>query len=152
VQDTPRLGPTVYIGSYDGRFYALNAQSGATRWTHEAGGKISGSATIIGDVVYYSDLGSRTTAGLNARTGSPVFSFPDGAFNAVIADSKAIYLDGYQTVYQLRAGAHPRRRGAAAHDQAKHRQSQNRRAKHRGARKPKAAQRANKRKKAPPDR
>jgi len=150
VQDTPGLGPTVYIGSYDGRFYAFNAQSGAIRWTHDAGGKISGSATIIGDVIYYSDLGSRTTAGLNARTGSPVFSFPDGAFNAAIADPKAIYLDGYQTVYQMLPGAHPRRVAAAAHHQAKHRQAQSRPPKHRRAPRRKADQRATKRKKASP--
>ena len=42
VEDTPGLGPTVYIGSYDGNMYAFNAQSGAVRWTHNAGGKISG--------------------------------------------------------------------------------------------------------------
>jgi outer membrane protein assembly factor BamB len=109
VEDTPGLGPTVYIGSYDGNFYAFNAQSGAIRWTHNAGGKISGSATIVGNVVYYSDLGSKTTAGLNTRNGTQVFSFPDGAFNPVIADTKTIYMDGYQTVYQLLPGAAPRR-------------------------------------------
>ena len=54
---SPGLGPTVYIGSYDGNFYAFNAQSGAVRWRHAAGGRISGSATIVGDVVYYSNLG-----------------------------------------------------------------------------------------------
>ncbi len=53
----PGLGPTVYVGSYDGNFYAFNAQSGAIRWRHPAGGRISGSATVVGNVVYYSDLG-----------------------------------------------------------------------------------------------
>ena len=32
-------------------------QSGAVRWSHPAGGRISGSATIVDNVVYYSDLG-----------------------------------------------------------------------------------------------
>ena len=32
VADIPGLGPTVYEGSYDGNFYAFNAQSGAIRW------------------------------------------------------------------------------------------------------------------------
>ncbi len=108
VDNTPGLGPTVYIGSYDGNFYAFNAQSGAIRWKHPAGGKISGSATIIANVVYYSDLGTKTSAGLDVRTGRQVFSFSQGAFNAVIADPKAIYLDGYATVYQLLPGARPR--------------------------------------------
>ncbi len=101
VQDTPGLGPTVYVGSYDGNFYAFNAQSGAIRWSHPAGGKISGSATIVGDVVYYSDLGTHTTAGLNVRTGQQVFSFRDGDFNPVVADNHAIYLVGSTTVYQM---------------------------------------------------
>jgi outer membrane protein assembly factor BamB len=102
VQDTPGLGPTVYLGSYDGNFYAFNAQSGAIRWKHPAGGKISGSATIVGDVVYYSDLGTKTTAGLNVRTGHKVFSFPDGAFNPVVCDDTGtIYLSGYTMLYQM---------------------------------------------------
>lgn len=112
-ENTPGLGPTIYLGSYDGDFYAFNARSGAIRWTHNAGAKISGSATIVGDVVYYSDLGSKTTSGLNVRTGQGVFSFPDGAFNPVIADHGAIYLIGYQTVYQMLPGA----KGSNAHPQ-----------------------------------
>jgi len=109
VQDTPGLGPTVFIGSYDGNFYAFNAQSGAIRWTHNAGGKISGSPTIVGNVVYYSDLGSKTSAGLDVRTGHQVFSFHDGLFSPVIADDRAIYLIGRQTIYELLPGARKRR-------------------------------------------
>jgi outer membrane protein assembly factor BamB len=102
VEDTPGLGPTVYLGSYDGNFYAFNAQSGAIRWRHPAGGKISGSATIVGNVVYYSDLGTRTTAGLDVRTGRQVFSFPDGAFNPVVCDDTGtLYLSGYTILYQM---------------------------------------------------
>jgi outer membrane protein assembly factor BamB len=101
VDDPPGLGPTIYLGSYDGNFYAFDARSGAVRWKHPAGGKISGSATIVGDVVYYSDLGTKTTAGLNVRTGRKVFSFPDGAFNPVVADAGTIYLSGYTTLYQM---------------------------------------------------
>jgi outer membrane protein assembly factor BamB len=102
VQDTPGLGPTVYLGSYDGNFYAFDARSGAIRWRHPAGGKISGSATIVGNVVYYSDLGTKTTAGLDVRSGRRVFFFPDGAFNPVVADdTDTIYLSGYTMLYQM---------------------------------------------------
>jgi outer membrane protein assembly factor BamB len=101
VADVPGLGPTVFIGSYTGDFYAFNAQSGAIDWTHPAGGRISGSATVVDDVVYYSDLGSKTTAGLNARTGAQVFSLDDGAFTPVIADRTALFLDGYNQIYEL---------------------------------------------------
>jgi outer membrane protein assembly factor BamB len=101
VADVAGLGPTVYLGSYDGYFYAFNAQSGAVRWRHLAGGRISGSPTIVNGVVYYSNLGARTTAGLDVRTGRQVFFFRDGAFNPIVADYKALYLSGYSTLYHL---------------------------------------------------
>jgi len=104
VANPPGLGPTVYVGSYDGHMYAFDAKSGAIRWAHPAGGKISGAATVVGRVLYYSDLGSRTSAGLDVVTGRQLFSFPDGAFNPVVADYEAIYLDGYGQIYQLLAG------------------------------------------------
>jgi hypothetical protein len=80
------------------------------------GGRISGSSTVIGNVVYFSNLGSKTTTGVDAVTGRTVFSFPDGAFTPIIADYHALYLDGYATIYQLLPGAKPkphakRRRG-----------------------------------------
>jgi len=101
VADVPGLGPTVYLGSYDGNFYAFDARSGAIRWSHPAGGKISGSATIVNNVVYYADLATKTTAGLNLRTGQQVFSFPDGAFSPVVADDDSIFLVGLNTLYEL---------------------------------------------------
>jgi outer membrane protein assembly factor BamB len=118
VADTPGLGPTVYLGSYDGNFYAFNAQSGAVRWTHNAGGKISGSGTIVGNVIYFSDLGSKTTEGLNTRTGAQVFSFSDGAFNPVIADFGAIYLAGYTRLYQILPKGPRRAKSAPSHARA----------------------------------
>ena len=101
VAEIPGLGPTVFLGSYDGNFYAFDARSGAIRWTHPSGGKISGAATIVDGVVYYSVLATKRTLGLDARTGKQVFSFPDGAFNAVVADDHAIYLSGYNVIYKL---------------------------------------------------
>ena len=101
VADVPGLGPTVYEGSYDGNFYAFSAQSGAIRWKHAVGGKISGSATIMGNVVYLSNLAAKNTVGLDVRTGHQVFAFPDGAFNPIVADRTTVYLSGYTTLYQL---------------------------------------------------
>jgi outer membrane protein assembly factor BamB len=97
----PGLGPTVYIGSYDGTFYAFDARSGAKRWSYSVGNRISGSATIVGNVVYFSDLGANDTFGLNVRTGKKVLGWPDGAFNPVVADRRAIYLAGYGNIYEL---------------------------------------------------
>jgi outer membrane protein assembly factor BamB len=116
IADPRGVGPTLYVGSYDGYMYAFNAQSGAVRWRHYAGGRISGSSTVVGHVVYFSDLGSKTTTGLDVATGRRVFSFPDGAFTPVIADYHAIYLDGYGELYQMLPGRpkHPRRAKQAA--------------------------------------
>jgi outer membrane protein assembly factor BamB len=101
VADVPGLGPTVYVGSYDGTFYAFDARAGRVRWSHAAGGRISGSPTIIGDVVYYANLGAKTSTGLDIRSGRTVFTFPEGAFNPVIADRGAVYLTGYANLFQL---------------------------------------------------
>jgi outer membrane protein assembly factor BamB len=101
VADVPGLGPTVYEGSYDGNFYAFNAQSGAIRWKRPSGGRISGSATIVGNVVYFSALGVKTTAGLDVRTGKRLFLWHDGAFNPIIADDSKVYLTGYSTLYEM---------------------------------------------------
>jgi len=104
VADVPGVGPTVYEGSYDGNFYAFNARTGAVRWKHRAGGRISGSATILGNIVYLSVLGSKTTIGLDARTGKRVFFFADGAFNPIVADNSRVYLTGYTKLYEMIPG------------------------------------------------
>lgn len=123
VATVPGLGPTVYVGSYDGNLYAFNARSGRIRWKHYSHGRISGSATVVGHVVYYSDLGTKKTTGLDARTGKQVFFFKDGAFNGLIADSHAIYLCGSTTLYELlpvrpsaarRSAQHPKDTQASA--------------------------------------
>jgi len=97
----PGLGPTVYIGAQDSRFYALDARSGRERWSKRAAGKISGTATILGDHVYYSSLAARMTYGVRARDGKEVFSRRQGAFNPAIADEKRVYLIGYSTITAL---------------------------------------------------
>ena len=153
VADPNGLGPSVYVGSYDGNMYAFNAQSGAVRWKHQAGGRISGSSTVIGNVVYFSNLGSKSTAGLNVVTGQQVFSFPDGAFTPIIADYHALYLDGYSRIYQLLPGRAPtarhkrrarRRAAAAAHHAARHAKHAKKKAKTTAKRKVRHAQRKQK--------
>jgi outer membrane protein assembly factor BamB len=98
VQDTPGLGPTVYAGSYDGTFYALNARSGGVRWTYRSGGKISGSPTIVGRTVYFSDLGKQETYGLSTRTGHLLFKRPFGAFDPVVSDGTHLFVVGNRSV------------------------------------------------------
>jgi outer membrane protein assembly factor BamB len=101
VTNAPGLGPTIYLGSYDGTFYAINARSGAISWTFNGHGRISGSATIVGRVVYFADLGSHRTYGLGISTGRVLFQMNTGAFDPVISDGKDIYLTGYTGLYGL---------------------------------------------------
>jgi outer membrane protein assembly factor BamB len=101
VTNTPGLGPTLYIGSYDGTFYALNARSGQISWEFNAHGRISGSATIIGRVVYFADLGDHRTYGLGISTGRVLFEKDTGAFDPVISDGREIFLTGTTGLYAL---------------------------------------------------
>ena len=97
---TPQGGPpTVYVGSYDGRFYALDARSGSTRWSRVLGDRISGAATVIGDLVFVSELEQKKTWALGVNTGKTVWSTDRGAFNPAISDGRRIYLLGYKRIY-----------------------------------------------------
>jgi outer membrane protein assembly factor BamB len=102
VAQVPNGKPTVYAGSYDGKFYALHARDGSTLWTYDAGGRISGGATVIGDIVYFADLGNRRTLGLGARTGRKLFEYHRGGYNPVVSDGRYIFLTGYTGVHAFR--------------------------------------------------
>ena len=91
----------IYLGSYDGTFYALNARSGHIAWKFDAHGKISGSATIVGRTVYFADLGTHRTYGLGISTGRVSFEKGTGSFDPVISDGKNIYLTGLEGLYAL---------------------------------------------------
>jgi outer membrane protein assembly factor BamB len=101
VAQVPGGQPTVYFGSYDGDFYAVDARSGARRWSYRSGGKISGAPTVVGNIVYFSDSGTKTTTALNAVSGHKVWSLDHGAFNPVISDGRTIFLTGHSLQYAL---------------------------------------------------
>jgi len=121
VADAPGIGPTIYVGSYDGNFYAINARSGHITWRHDDGGAISGSPTIIGRIVYFANLRSHHTEGLDIATGHVVFTMQTEArFDPGISDGHTLYLSGYGEIYALaptnsRARAHATHRAHAAH-------------------------------------
>jgi outer membrane protein assembly factor BamB len=101
IKNVKGRGPMVFFGSYDGTFYALDARSGKVRWTHRSGGKISGSPTIVGDVVYYADLGQAVTVGLKVGSGKVAFKYPIGAYDPIVSDGVNLYLTGNRSLTAL---------------------------------------------------
>jgi outer membrane protein assembly factor BamB len=99
--------PTVWVGSYSGTFYALDARTGAVRWSRYLGADLSGSATVLGDLVFVSSLALKSTWALGARSGRMIWRTRRGAFTAVIGDGRRIYFDGYSSLFGLDpAGVH----------------------------------------------
>ena len=101
VAAVPGVTPSVYVGSYDGRFYALDARTGAPRWTYPAGDSISGGASVIGRVVYFSTVHTHKTFGVDVGSGKLVWSFGHGAYTPAISDGQRLYLTGYSSEYGL---------------------------------------------------
>ena len=93
------MRPAVFIGSYAGRFAALNARTGGIIWSRSGYGKISGAASVIGRIVYFSSLSARRTWALSAKTGRVLWSIGKGAFNPAISDGKRVYITGYGSQY-----------------------------------------------------
>ena len=80
----------ILTGSYDGWFYAFNARTGARRWRFKAGARISGSATVVDDVVYFSTFGNGTF-GLEVGNGRQVWRRFEGRYSPVVATRDAFY-------------------------------------------------------------
>jgi outer membrane protein assembly factor BamB len=114
VASVPGGKPAVYIGSYTGQFFALDARSGSVLWVHSGPSKISGAASVIGSVVYYSSLSARHTYALSAKTGRVLWSLGQGAFNPAISDGKRVYITGYSSIFAFTTRQERRREKIAA--------------------------------------
>ena len=101
-----RRSPAAARSSTRARTTAASTRSTRARagsvWSRGGNGKISGGATVIGDIVYYADLGKRLTVGLDARTGRKVYEHERGSYNPVVSDGETIFLTGYHVLYALR--------------------------------------------------
>lgn len=88
------VGGTVYVGSHDGNFYAIDAVTGRQKWKFEAGAKVSGSAAVVDGSVFFAAENGMVYR-LNAADGSQVWqASPPRA--AAIAGSPAVL---YGTVF-----------------------------------------------------
>jgi outer membrane protein assembly factor BamB len=118
---------TVYVGTYDGKFLALDAATGDVRWSFDAPASIHGAPTVMDGLVYfstcgmcgqhgsrYAKLGPRRTFALDARTGKRVWTFPDGKYSPIVADSARVYLVGKTRLYGLEPADVRKRRAVRA--------------------------------------
>ena len=68
-------GGIVYFGCRDGHFYAVNANTGALRWSHDNhGGWVIASPAVTGGVVYFPTSDGTRFKALNAATGTVKFN------------------------------------------------------------------------------
>ena len=118
VVSTPAIaGDTVYVGSGDGKLYAIDLWNGSERWSYDAKSPISSSPAVDGKTVYVATRNGRLLA-IDAtthklrwqhQTGADVpwpwghESYDDYIASAVLTDDVVIFGAGDGSVYALRA-------------------------------------------------
>ncbi|MFZ2451920.1 MAG: PQQ-binding-like beta-propeller repeat protein [Methylovulum miyakonense] len=69
----------VYVGSYDGNVYAINAATGVQKWAYPTGGIVGSSPAVANGVVYIGSNEGKSLFALNAATGVKKWAFPTGS-------------------------------------------------------------------------
>jgi glucose dehydrogenase len=95
VAHVPGTPPSVYIGSYNEHFYALDALNGKQRWRFNVGGPVPGTAVVIGHTVYTSSFKTREAIGIDVRTHRKTFSLRQAGYTPVVSDGRRLYAIGY---------------------------------------------------------
>lgn len=103
VYSTPAIAKgTVFVGSYSGSFDALRLEDGSSKWSFDAGERISGSATVVGDVVYTAVLARpgapKKTFGLDTATGEVRYTGDDGRYSPAVGAGVTLYLVGTRVI------------------------------------------------------
>ena len=95
----------LYIGSTDGKLYALDAKQWGIKWVFDAGDAIRYSAAVLGDRVYFNARNNKVYA-LNANTGEKLWEFKSKNWMdapPIVADDK-VYVGAFRsTIYVLDA-------------------------------------------------
>lgn len=111
LQDTPEkikslnppvvIGNTIYFGSDDGNFYALDVESGYMRWVFKSGAAINSIPYADKDKVYFGSKDGKLYA-LSRDTGQEIWNFPTmseinsqvqryGDYIIFVGDADAVY-------------------------------------------------------------
>ena len=103
VYSTPAIADgTVFVGSYSGTFEALALDDGSVKWSFDAGERISGSATVVGNVVYTAVLAKPGTPpktfGLDTATGKVRYTGDDGRYSPAVGAGVTLYLVGTRII------------------------------------------------------
>ena len=101
VAKVPGTPATVYIGSENGRLFALSAHDGHERWHQDVGGPIPGTASVIGNTVFSSSFKTRQSVGYDVHTHKRDFTLHSAGYSPVVSDGHRLYVAGYYTFYGL---------------------------------------------------
>jgi outer membrane protein assembly factor BamB len=101
VAHVPGTPPSVYIGSYDERLYALDGLNGKQRWRFDVGGPVPGTAVVIGHTVYTSSFKTREAIGIDVRSHRKTFSLHQAGYTPVVSDGRRLYAIGYYELIGL---------------------------------------------------
>ena len=95
----------LYIGSSDGKLYALDAKQWGIRWVFDAGDAIRYSATVLGNRVYFSARNNKVYA-LDAKTGEKLWEFKSKTWMdapPIVSDNR-VYIGAFPSkIYLLNA-------------------------------------------------
>ncbi|MET9245616.1 PQQ-binding-like beta-propeller repeat protein [Nonomuraea sp. NPDC003709] len=81
----------VYVGSDDGKVYALDATTGTARWSFQTGESISDELAVTGGVVYAINAAGKTVA-LDAAGGGKLWIRRTGASLGPVAAERRVYI------------------------------------------------------------
>ena len=83
-------GGVVYVGSYDGNIYAINASTGQQKWSFQTGYAVVSSPAVSDGIVYVGSEDNHLYA-LNAETGAQVWNH---TFSDMIITSSPAVVNG----------------------------------------------------------
>lgn len=86
----------LYFGGEDGRFYSLDAKSGAERWTYQLppNDAVQDGASVAAGRVYFGDV-TGTVRALDQRTGRLLWQYQTDATPLSVVTSSPIFFEGH---------------------------------------------------------